>query len=350
MLPYRPERQLHVLYFETPIQQRDHDGFGDGLTVFGRVVPYGEVIDFYDHADGKVKREMFRRGAFTDIARAWHRVMLNFAHLDGFQNMIGYGRKLVETEAGADATFKLYPETASKALEMMRTTHGGLSLEFYPLGPLVLDGDVIVRTKVHVEKVSIVTDPAYQGARVLALRDTRGAENFSLRDGYIPDDNGDDDEPEPHRPVSSSGTPLLDQVLAAQSVYEAQRSVHGNTSLPVANRDHGWDGDAAKSRIFAWAGEPPSAAKLGQAFLYRDDTMDATAKGAWKLPVADVIDGRLTLVPKGVFAAAAAVQGARGGTDLAGDLSGVRSRLSTLYGRLRTALDDDSITPPWSRR
>lgn len=38
--------------------------------------------------------------------------------------------------------------------------------------------------------------------------------------------------------------------------------------------------------------------------------------GAYKLLIADVVDGRLTAVPRGVMAAAAVMQGSRGGVDL----------------------------------
>lgn len=59
------------------------------------------------------------------------------------------------------------------------------------------------------------------------------------------------------------------------------------------------------------------------------------------LPLADVVDGRLVAVPRGVFAAAAVMQGSRGGVDLPEkDVDRVRSHLATYYAKL-------DETPPW---
>ncbi|MBF0686400.1 MAG: hypothetical protein IR158_01350, partial [Cellulomonas sp.] len=62
---------------------------------------------------------------------------------------------------------------------------------------------------------------------------------------------------------------------------------------------------------------------------------------AYKLLIADVVDGDLVAVPRGVFAAAAVMQGSRGGVDLPGkDRDRVRSHLAKYYARL-------DETPPW---
>ncbi|MBL4700591.1 MAG: HK97 family phage prohead protease [Phycisphaeraceae bacterium] len=86
--------------------------------------------------------------------------------------------------------------------------------------------------------------------------------------------------------------------------------------LPLASQDRPWDSDAAISRVreFTDSTEEPSST-YRRAFLWYDRT-DAENFGAYKLPIADVINGRLTAVPRGIFAAAAALQGARGGVDI----------------------------------
>jgi len=111
--------------------------------------------------------------------------------------------------------------------------------------------------------------------------------------------------------------------------------------LPLADRDREWDGAAAEKRVRAWADaqDEPNA-------KYRDAHVwyDADAKEnftAYKLLIADVIDGRLQAVPRGVFAAAAVMQGSRGGVDLPDkDRDRVKSHLAKYYEKL-----DD--TPPW---
>lgn len=62
---------------------------------------------------------------------------------------------------------------------------------------------------------------------------------------------------------------------------------------------------------------------------------------AYKLLIADVIDGKLRAVPRGVMAAAAVMQGSRGGVDLPkDDIDRVKSHLAKYYAKM-----DD--TPPW---
>jgi hypothetical protein len=113
--------------------------------------------------------------------------------------------------------------------------------------------------------------------------------------------------------------------------------------LPLADREREWDVDAAERRVREWASatEKPNA-------KYRDAHVwyDADAKDnftAYKLLIADVIDGRLYAVPRGVMAAGNVMQGARGGVDLpAKDVDRVKSHLAKYYAKA-----DDKA--PWER-
>lgn len=73
--------------------------------------------------------------------------------------------------------------------------------------------------------------------------------------------------------------------------------------LPLADRDHDWDGDAAENRVRTWAGaEDEPNEKYRDAHVWYDaDKKDNFT--AYKLLVADVIDGKLRAVPRGVMAA-----------------------------------------------
>src|SRR5574341_769890 len=76
--------------------------------------------------------------------------------------------------------------------------------------------------------------------------------------------------------------------------------------LPMVMREN-WDGDAAKGRIFAWAGfdgDSPDPGKARKGFLWYDGDAEPTARGSYKLPFADVVDGKLTAVAAGCRAAA----------------------------------------------
>ena len=64
------------------------------------------------------------------------------------------------------------------------------------------------------------------------------------------------------------------------------------------------------------------------------------AEGATPATIA-VVDGRLKAVPRGVFAAAAVMQGSRGGVDVpAKDVDRIKSHLAKYYAKL-------DETPPW---
>lgn len=169
---------VYTRQFNVTFQMRDFTDGGDGRTVFGRIVPFGEVINFVDEYDAnRIKKERFVKGAFSKQSKpaAWARVLLTFHHEDGFTNTIGYGRNVRELDDGAYATFRLYEADASKAREMIENSHSGLSVAFSPRGRERTDETgVIVRDSVHVHKVGITNDPAYTGAEVLAVRESDG--------------------------------------------------------------------------------------------------------------------------------------------------------------------------------
>ena len=111
--------------------------------------------------------------------------------------------------------------------------------------------------------------------------------------------------------------------------------------LPLADRDREWDGAAAEKRVRTWAGaqDQPNA-------RYRDAHVwyDAEKKDnftAYKLLIADVVDGSLVAVPRGVMAAAAVMQGSRGGVDLPDDdIKRVKNHLARYYAKM-------GDTAPW---
>lgn len=113
--------------------------------------------------------------------------------------------------------------------------------------------------------------------------------------------------------------------------------------LPLADRDREWDGAAAERRVRRWAhAEDEPNPKYRDAHVW----YDAESKDnftAYKLLIADVIDGRLRAVPRGVMAAAAVMQGSRGGVDLPErDVVRVKSHLAKYYAKMDEA-------PPWER-
>lgn len=131
-------------------------------------------------------------------------------------------------------------------------------------------------------------------------------------------------------------------ILAAKGVVPYQ-------DLPLADRDRPWDSDAAVQRVRRWASSDGSGDKdtidwdrYRRAFVWYDSEAPDNF-GSYKLPIADVIDGQLRAVPRAIFAAAAAVQGARGGVDVpAEDVPAIRRHLARYYAKM-------GETPPWEQ-
>ena len=111
--------------------------------------------------------------------------------------------------------------------------------------------------------------------------------------------------------------------------------------LPLADRDHKWDGAAAEKRVRRWAdAEDEPNEKYRNAHVWYDGEKPENFT-AYKLLIADVVGGELQAVPRGVIAAAAVMQGSRGGVDLPErDIDRVKSHLAKYYKKM-------GDTAPW---
>lgn len=145
----------------------------------------------------------------------------------------------------------------------------------------------------------------------------------------------------------SNNDDSYDYDLYAQAEEITTEGVLSTSSLPIADRDHEWDAGGARSRIKSWSGskDKPNA-KYARAFLYvisdKKDTF-----GGYKFPVADIVNGKLTLIPKAVFAAAGRLSSAKIPDS---DKAKLRSAISRLYSRLRSHFKDSTLTPPWENK
>ena len=111
--------------------------------------------------------------------------------------------------------------------------------------------------------------------------------------------------------------------------------------LPLAERDHAWDGAAAEKRVRRWADaqdEPNERYRDAHVWYDADKKQNFTA---YKRLIADVVCCDLKAVPRGIMAAAAVMQGSRGGVDLPDrDVDRVKSHLAKYYKKM-------GDTPPW---
>jgi len=112
------------------------------------------------------------------------------------------------------------------------------------------------------------------------------------------------------------------QANVIQIVLDESKGVTPYADLPTAPEDRTWDAAAARARVAKWASSDGSGdkdtidwAKYRKAFFWYDSSAPDNF-GSYKLPFADVVDGKLMAVWRGVAASMAALLGARGGVDI----------------------------------
>jgi HK97 family phage prohead protease len=123
-------------------------------------------------------------------------------------------------------------------------------------------------------------------------------------------------------------------------------------NLDLGSRDEAWHGDQVRLRIREWAGgiDDMDWDKYQKGFLWSDSESPETFQ-AYKLPYADVVDGELVAIPRGIFAAAASIQGARGTPpDIpADDIERVKRNIDRYYAKMRGEFDDEDLIAPWNK-
>ena len=122
-----------------------------------------------------------------------------------------------------------------------------------------------------------------------------------------------------------------------RAIVTSVKSATPASRLPsrMADRDRPWNSRAAIARVrTATDSTDEPSGTYRNAFLYVEDGEEDNF-GGYKLPIVDVIDGQLTVVPRAVFAARAAMEGARGGVDIPEeDRGAVERTINTLYERM----------------
>lgn len=120
--------------------------------------------------------------------------------------------------------------------------------------------------------------------------------------------------------------------------------------LPLASADRAWDGPAAEQRVQSFAGargddfSEMDWQEYAKAFLWVDPERSEQV-GGYKLGFADVIDGELVAVPRGLFACAAVLAGARGGVDIPQeDRAGVVDLLRQYYAKMDREVPEGAET------
>jgi HK97 family phage prohead protease len=148
------------------------DAEGGGRTIVGVAVPYDTPTEIVTRTGSYT--EIFRRGVFAKtFQEAASRVKLMAPHNDDLLP-IGHATHLEERGEGAYMEFAVAPTArGEEALTLVK--HGtldGMSIEFVPVrSTKSKDGKTIERSEAKLIGVALVSRPAYDSARVLAVRD-----------------------------------------------------------------------------------------------------------------------------------------------------------------------------------
>jgi HK97 family phage prohead protease len=111
-------------------------------------------------------------------------------------------------------------------------------------------------------------------------------------------------------------TSVVTEPMNEKAIIDGVKAATSFKDLPLADRGTAWDKTEANDRVRKFTGsEDNPSAKYRNAFLWFDSD-NADNFTAYKLPYADVIDGKLTAVPRAIFAAAQVLRGARAGVDI----------------------------------
>jgi hypothetical protein len=144
---------------------------------------------------------------------------------------------------------------------------------------------------------------------------------------------------------------MSDEDCGCDGALVASVNPKGWRGLPLAPREAVFDNDDAVKRITAWAQGGQDVEKMRRAFMYYDPQGSPNDPTSYRLPVGDVINGRLTLIYHAIYAAAALLSGAHGGLPNVPetDIAELRNVISEIYPEMATAFNDSSVRAPWDR-
>jgi hypothetical protein len=121
-------------------------------------------------------------------------------------------------------------------------------------------------------------------------------------------------------------------------------------SLPIAARESKFDHDDALVRIKAWAGG--DLKRYSSAFLWSNPDGPSNNVNSYRLPVGDISNGKLILIPRAIFSAATILSGAHGGLEgVVGEDEklALKRVVTSIYEVLQKQYGDPRTVPPWLR-
>jgi HK97 family phage prohead protease len=159
-----PDEKMESRNYSVNLELRANS---DGRTIFGIAVPYNK-----EQRITSTMIEVFRKGVFSEVIKAPHRVKLLRGH--GENNVLGRATLLKETDDGLYAEFKISKtREGDEALELVKDgALDQLSVGFMPIKNKKRTDGVMERLKAHLAEVSLVTFGAYgELASVTGMRE-----------------------------------------------------------------------------------------------------------------------------------------------------------------------------------
>ena len=150
---------------------------------------------------------------------------------------------------------------------------------------------------------------------VMALMKCGALNSMSI--GFIPKEwDYDEQNIRSLKDVDLHEISLVTMPMNPKAQITSFKSIGASRTLPLAEESKAWDAKAAVVRVrrFTDSEEKPSAS-YKKAFMYYDGE-DAENFTAYKLPFADVVDGKLMAIPRAIYAVAAVLDGGRGGVKI----------------------------------
>jgi HK97 family phage prohead protease len=140
-------------------------------TLEGLCVPYDRTTMKAGYPHG----ERFLPGAFADVTTrsGQTRIRLTDSHIEGdARRPVGIATELRDTSSGLFGTFRFYntPEGRGAWENVTEGTYGGLSVGFVPVTERRAADGAREIVKARLFHVSLVDEPAYDEAKVLAVR------------------------------------------------------------------------------------------------------------------------------------------------------------------------------------
>jgi HK97 family phage prohead protease len=137
-------------------------------TLEGLCIPYGVTT----MKAGYPKGERFLPGAFSEVVSGRSKIRLTDSHDETGKRPIGVATELRETPDGLFGTFRFYntPEGRGAWENVVEETYGGLSVGFVPVAEGRASDGAREVSRARLFHVSLVDEPAYDDARILAVR------------------------------------------------------------------------------------------------------------------------------------------------------------------------------------